>query len=85
MPRDPRKPWVRGWIAVLDNDPTFGNVTDLGDLPSNLVDRLDHYFQTYKRMGDSDHEVAIEARYGAEEAHRVVDAALADYEDAFGD
>ena len=72
-------------IGILDNDPTFGDVTDISALPRNMVDRLDHYFRTYKRGVGPDTPVEIEARYGAADAHRVVEAALADYEEAFGD
>ncbi len=71
-------------IAVLDNDPSFGGLSELRDLPSNIVDRLHHYFQTYKRTTDAEAVVEIETRYGAADAHRVVAAAMADYADVFG-
>jgi inorganic pyrophosphatase len=35
-------------IAVLEADFVWGNVTDLGQLPPILVERLQHYFTTYK-------------------------------------
>ena len=70
-------------IAVLVGDPMWGDATDLAGLPTAIVDRLDHYFATYKALPGSDHEVRIEARYGRDRAHAVVEAAIADYEDAF--
>jgi inorganic pyrophosphatase len=40
-------------IAVLQGDLTFGNVEDIGELPRPLVERLEHYFLTYKLAFDS--------------------------------
>ena len=71
-------------VAVLDNDPTYRDVTELADLPPNIVERLDHYFRTYKGTAGDPTAVEIETHYGAADAHRVVAAALADYEEAFG-
>lgn len=71
-------------IAVLDNDPFWAEVSDLSQLPPNVIDRLDHYFRTYKQLID-DFSVTIEARYGREEAHAVVLASIEDYRTLFGD
>jgi inorganic pyrophosphatase len=35
-------------IAVLDNDHVWGKTRDIRDLPGVLVERLQHYFLTYK-------------------------------------
>ena len=70
-------------IAVLANDPVWDEVDDLDELPLNMIDRLDHYFRTYKLLGGPDPSVAIEARYGREEALAVVEAAIDDYTEAF--
>ncbi|MGH8465294.1 MAG: inorganic pyrophosphatase, partial [Pseudomonas sp.] len=35
-------------IAVLQNDPLFGDVEDISELPPALIERLRHYFLTYK-------------------------------------
>ena len=70
-------------IAVLDNDPYWAEAQDLDDLPTNTVDRLDHYFRTYKLVGASDPPVNIESRYGREEAYKVVEASMADYSASF--
>ena len=71
-------------VAVLDNDPVWETSHDLADLPLNMVDRLDHYFRTYKLLGDPDPAVIIEARYGRDEALAVVKAAMDDYAETFG-
>jgi len=67
-------------LAVLANDPFWGKAQDLSDVPVNVVERLDHYFRTYKLV-EGGASVSIEARYGCDDAHTVIDAAIADYQD----
>lgn len=72
-------------IAVLDNDNLWGSVRDVSDLPGALVDRLRHYFSTYKLIpGAPDHDVVIGPTYGREHAERVIAASVEDYEHEFG-
>lgn len=68
-------------IAVLANDPFWAPTNDLGDVPKNILDRLDHYFRTYKSTDPLEPVVDIEAIYGRDEAHGVVNAAIADYQE----
>lgn len=70
-------------VAVLANDPVFDDAGDLNDLPVNMIDRLDHYFKTYKAATSGADRVEIEARYGVSDAYEVVEAAIADYGDKF--
>jgi inorganic pyrophosphatase len=71
-------------IAVLENDPFWSEVNDLHELPPALIDRLAHYFLTYKLVPESDHEVSIGEPYDRMHAEKVIMAAIEDYEDAFG-
>jgi inorganic pyrophosphatase len=72
-------------IAVLENDAFWGNVRDISDLPEILIERLRHYFATYKLIpGSPTTHVSIESVYGADHAHEVVRAAIKDYEEVFG-
>ena len=72
-------------IAVLDNDNLWGGISEVDDLPGALVDRLRHYFSTYKLVpGEDDHEVVIGPTYGREHAERVITASIEDYEHEFG-
>ncbi|MGB1250376.1 MAG: inorganic pyrophosphatase [Candidatus Promineifilaceae bacterium] len=72
-------------IAVLENDQMWGDVTDISQLPDNLIKRLTHYFNTYKLLpGDAFQRVEISEIYGREHALRVVNAAAEDYELVFG-
>jgi inorganic pyrophosphatase len=72
-------------IAVLKGDAVFGHLTDVNDLPPTLVDRLRHYFLTYKDVpGESHPKVEITDVYGREEALDVIRRAQEDYHTHFG-
>lgn len=71
-------------IAVLENDNVWGRIDELADLPPVLVERLRHYFSTYKLVPGEPPTMHVELLYGREHAYRVVQAALADYEEEFG-
>ena len=73
-------------IAVLENDHVWRHVRDVSELPDVLVERLRHYFSTYKLVQDDDAAVEVEVRgaYGREHAERVITAAIEDYEEQFG-
>jgi inorganic pyrophosphatase len=71
-------------VAVLENDNVWGGAQDLEDLPPVLIERLRHYFTTYKLVPGEPAKVTIEAVYGREAACRVVTAAIEDYEASFG-
>ena len=66
-------------IAVLDNDYVYGMAEDIKDLPAVLVERLHHYFETYKLVPDRPTSVTIERVYGRAHGLKVVEAAIADY------
>ena len=71
-------------VAVLDNDNVWGDITDIGDLPPALVERLRHYFSTYKMVPGEKSDLIVEAVYGHEEAFGVIRAAVEDYEMEYG-
>jgi inorganic pyrophosphatase len=71
-------------IAVLDNDYVYGSARDVKDLPQVLVERLHHYFETYKLVPERPSVVSIERVYGRAHALKVVSAAIRDYDAAFG-
>ncbi|MCB1649964.1 MAG: inorganic diphosphatase [Pseudomonadales bacterium] len=71
-------------IAVLQNDPLFGDVEDIHELPDALIERLRHYFLTYKLIPGSENKVSIGAAYGYEHAKVVIQAAMDDYETEYG-
>jgi inorganic pyrophosphatase len=71
-------------VAVLVNDSFWGDVTDVSQLPRILVERLRHYFSTYKLVPGQESLFSIEATYGREHAFQVVQAAIADYDEMYG-
>ena len=72
-------------IAVLENDDVWGSARDVADLPDVLVERLQHYFLTYKLVPGHPARARINRVYGRAHAERVVRASMADYVAAFGD
>jgi inorganic pyrophosphatase len=71
-------------VAVLLNDPLWGKARDISDVPEVLVERLRHYFETYKMIPGTAAEVSIERIYDCNHAEKVVEAAMKDYEEHFG-
>lgn len=72
-------------IAVLKNDAVYGDIKDVSELPHNVVDRLKHYFLTYKEIPDQNEESLVEITdiYGREEALEIIRISELDYEDNF--
>lgn len=71
-------------VAVLENDHIYGHIRNLSDLPDVIVERLQHYFRTYKMVEGQKAGIEILAVEGPEKARKIVSAAIADYSDAFG-
>lgn len=71
-------------IAVLVNDPVWQEIEEVSELPAVLVERLRHYFSTYKMVPGQLSGVSIGATYGRDHALKVLSAAIADYEEEYG-
>ncbi len=71
-------------VAVLANDDVWGEARNIGDIPDAMIERLHHYFSTYKLVRGHEIAVSIEQVYGADHARAVVEAAIDDYADDFG-
>jgi len=70
-------------IAVIEDDPLWSEVEEISELPKAIIDRLLHYFLTYKLTPGEKQNVSIGKPYGFEHASKVIEAAMADYNDAF--
>ena len=70
-------------ISVLENDYMWGGARNIGDVPSVLVERLQHYFLTYKLVPQRRSKARIAKVYGRAHALKVVRAAMGDYDDNF--
>lgn len=72
-------------IAVLEGDLSYGGFHDLADCPPGLVERLQHYFLTYKQLpGNTPRKVEIAEVYDRVEAHEVIRCSIRDYRQRFG-
>ncbi len=72
-------------IAVLEGDIVYGGSRDIGDCPAGLVERLRHYFLSYKQQpGETDRRVTIAEIYGRDEAENVIRLSGDDYREKFG-
>jgi len=67
-------------IAVLKDDAVYGECGDIGDCPGPVIERLRHYFLTYKDMpGAGSRRCEITHVYGRDEALDLVRRAMEDY------
>lgn len=73
-------------IAVMRDDAVYGNWQTISHCPTTLVERLRHYFLTYKDAPDAtERRVEITHIYDQHDAHEVIRRSLLDYHDEFGD
>lgn len=71
-------------IAVLNNDEVY-DWEDISECPDAIINRLKHYFLTYKDMpGQGESECEITHIYGKEEALEVIRRSQLDYANNFG-
>ncbi len=72
-------------VAVLLGDALHEQWTDIKDCPLPFIERLMHYFLTYKDIpGTQKKNCTITHVYGQEEAHEVIRRSQQDYAHTFG-
>lgn len=71
-------------IAVLENDGVFGDVQELDQAPAALIDRVQHYFATYKLKPGAENLITLDGTYDAATARAVILASIEDYAGKFG-
>jgi len=71
-------------VSVLDNDSYYSNIEEIDDLPGVLIERLRHYFGTYKLIPGQEADVRVDRVYDRNHARKVVEASMEDYEEMFG-
>jgi inorganic pyrophosphatase len=67
-------------VAVLNNDAVYGDYSDLADCSLMVLDRLKHYFLTYKDLPGRQRDAEITHTYGIEEAHEIIRCSMEDYQ-----
>jgi inorganic pyrophosphatase len=70
-------------IAVLNNDAVYGDYKDIDDVPPLVIDRLKHYFLTYKDLPGNKANTDITHTYGIAESHDLIRRAMNDYNQKF--
>ncbi len=73
-------------VALLASDTVFDYAKDLKNLPVAVVNRMVHYFGTYKMdiSGTKANTIEVVGTYGAEHARQVIRASIEDYDEEFG-
>ncbi len=71
-------------IAVLKNDYVWSHIEEVTELPPVLIERLEHYFSTYKLVSGERSKIELRKTYGQAHALKVIGASVLDYKEAFG-
>ena len=73
-------------IAVMKDDAIFSKWKDISDCSESFIERLKHYFLTYKEVpGEGKKSTEIQSVYGREEAYEVIIASNEDYLKKYSD
>lgn len=71
-------------IAVMAKDEVYSQWKDISEVPEQIINRLRHYFLTYKNIpGESQTIVEITETYGREVALEVIKRSIDDYNKTF--
>ena len=71
-------------IAVMKGDEVFEEWKDISDCTQAVIDRLKHYFLTYKNLPGAENPTCeITQVYGREEAYEVIKRSMEDYKNKF--
>ena len=70
-------------IAVLNNDAVYGEYKDITDVPPKVLDRLKHYFLTYKDLPGEERDCYITGVRGIKDTHDLINASIEDYSKRF--
>lgn len=72
-------------VSVLVDDLTYGRMQDISECPQGVVDRLKHYFSSYKQLPEDIHrKVLIAEVYDRAEALEVIRRSIEDYREKYG-
>ena len=71
-------------IAVMKGDEFYRQWNDVSDCPESYINRLRHYFLTYKNLPGEKGSCEITNVYGRDEAHEVIKRSMEDYQRHYG-
>jgi inorganic pyrophosphatase len=72
-------------IAVLESDVSYGGIRDIAEAPPGLIERLKHYFLSYKQLPqEAPRRVEIAEIYDCAGASEVIRRSIEDYRAKYG-
>ncbi len=72
-------------IATLTGDKVFEQYQEILELPKGILERIEHYFLTYKNLPNETQKCEIAYSYGREKAFEIINTAIKDYESYIGE
>ncbi|MEA3504295.1 MAG: inorganic pyrophosphatase [Bacteroidota bacterium] len=72
-------------IAVMNDDAVYGDYKNISDVPELIIERLKHYFLTYKDLPGQERDVEITETFCVDEAHEIISRSMQDYKKRFDD
>jgi inorganic pyrophosphatase len=71
-------------LAVMHNDAMYSQYENIMDLPESVINRLKHYFLTYKDLpGGQEKDVEITHIFDKDEAYEIIRRSMDDYQEKF--
>ncbi|HQW10563.1 MAG TPA: inorganic pyrophosphatase [Saprospiraceae bacterium] len=69
-------------IAIMKDDIVYNGWKELEDIPSPILNRILHYFLTYKQIPSKDEKPTVEIPqiYGRKDAYEVISRSMKDYD-----
>jgi inorganic pyrophosphatase len=71
-------------IAVLKGDEVYSAWSDIEHMPVTLINRLKHYFLTYKNIPGDPAVIEVMGVFGKEDAYELIKRSIEDYRAKFG-
>ena len=68
-------------IATLAGDKVFDQYQEIMQLPRGILNRIEHYFLTYKNLPHEPQKCEIAYSYGRDQSHEVIKTSMEDYDD----
>lgn len=68
-------------IATLVGDKVYDQYDEISQLPKGILERIEHYFLTYKNLPDEPRKCEIAYSYGRERSYEVINTSIKDYEE----
>lgn len=68
-------------IAIPFSDPTYNTYTDISELPQHIFEEMTHFFSVYKSLENK--ETVVDEVKGKEDALRIIEACIKNYQEKF--